>query len=503
MGRPAARNVKGFRDLFSGDLLLKQRMIDTVRTVYERYGFVPLETPAVEFVDVLGKFLPEQQTPEGGIFAFRNPDASPAAPPDDPDLWLSLRYDLTAPLARVVAQYSQLQRPFRRYQIGSVWRYEKPGPGRYREFIQFDFDSVGVPSVAADAEACMVMCDVLEALGFARGEYAVKVNDRKIMQGILEACRLGETNINDEKSKAAAVLRAIDKLDRVGLPGVRELLGAGRKDASGDVTAGAGLAPAQIALIEAYLVARGATRAETCTRLTALVGETPAGKAGIEELSEIDRLLTSQGYADDRVSFDPSVIRGLSYYTGPVFEGLITREVLDEQGRPTQFGTVFGGGRYDGLVERFTGQQVPATGASIGVDRLLAAMSLLKADERRAATAQVLVTVMDRARMPEYLGAARRLREAGINTEVFMGEGRIGNQLKYADKLDIPLAIVAGGLEFERSVFQVKDLRLGRALSGSIAAHDEWKKSQPAQREVAAKDLVSEVRRMLAGPAGA
>src|SRR5262245_39202427 len=149
MGTPVARNVKGFRDLFSGDLLLKQRMIDTVREVYERYGFLPLETPSVEFVDVLGKFLPEQQTPEGGIFAFRNPDADGSLPPDDPDVWLSLRYDLTASLARVVAQSPTLQRPFRRYQIGTVWRYERPGPGRYREFTQFDFDTVGVPSVAA------------------------------------------------------------------------------------------------------------------------------------------------------------------------------------------------------------------------------------------------------------------------------------------------------------------------------------------------------------------
>jgi len=503
MDRPVARNVKGFRDLFSGDLLLKQRMIETVRRVYESYGFVPLETPAVEFVDVLGKFLPEQQSPDGGIFAFRNPDAGPAVPPSDPDAWLSLRYDLTAPLARVVAQSAELQRPFRRYQVGTVWRYERPGPGRYREFMQFDFDSVGVPSVAADAEACMVMCDCLEALGFSRGEYVVKVNDRKIMQGLLEACGIAETNINDESSKGAAVLRAIDKFDRLGMDAVSELLGAGRRDPTGPFTPGAGLNAAQIAQVVQFLGSRGANRAETCDHLARLVGSTPSGKAGVQELREIDRLLSALGFADDRVTFDPTVVRGLSYYTGPVFEGIITKTIKDEGGNLAEFGTVFGGGRYDGLVERFTGQQVPATGASIGVDRLLAAMSLIPSIDRPVATSQALVTVLEKARMPDYFAVARRLREGGVKAEVFMGEGRIGAQLKYADKLDIPVAIVAGGIEFERGMFQIKDLRLGRALSEKVAGRDEWKTSRPAQREVPAADLVAEVRKTLdAAPPG-
>jgi histidyl-tRNA synthetase len=496
MSRPQARSVKGFRDLFAADLLLKQRMIDAVRKVYERYGFVPLETPAVEFVDVLGKFLPESHTPQGGIFAFRNPDLDREADPKDPDHWLALRYDLTAPLARVAAQYVELHRPFRRYQIGSVWRVEKPAPGRFREFQQLDFDAVGVPGAAADAEACMVMCDALEAIGFARGEYVVRVNDRKVMRGLLESCGLAD-DINDETSNAAAVLRAVDKLDRLGIAGVRELLGVGRKDESGDFTPGAGLAPEKVAMIEAYLGIRGASRADTCDRLAAIVGASAAGREGVEELRAIDRLLGALDYGDDRVAFDPTVIRGLSYYTGPVFEGVITRTVAGEDGRPRQFGTVFGGGRYDSLVERFTGQKAPATGASIGVDRLLEAMKLIHAADRRASTAQVLVTTMDETRMPDYFRIARRLRDAGVNAEVFLGGGRIGAQLKYADRLGMEFAVIAGSDEFGRGAVQLKDLRLGKELSAGIAARDDWRKGQPAQVEIAADDLVAEVVRRL------
>ncbi len=492
MAQPKARNVKGFRDVFAADLRLKQRMIEAVRKVYERYGFVPLETPAVEFVDVLGKFLPESHTPQGGIFAFRNPDLGPKADAEDPDYWLALRYDLTAPLARVAAQYAELHRPFRRWQIGSVWRYEKPAPGRFREFQQLDFDSIGVPTPAADAEACMVMCDALEAIGFARGEYVIRVNDRKVMRGLLESCGLSDS-INDEESKAAAVLRAVDKLDRLGIAAVKELLGAGRKDESGDFTAGAGLPPDRIAVIEAYLGIQGASRAETCDRLAATVGGSAAGREGVEELRTIDRLLAALDYGDDRVQFDPTVVRGLSYYTGPVFEGVITRPVLGDDGQPRQFGTVFGGGRYDSLVERFTGQKVPATGASIGVDRLLEAMKLLHAADRRDATADVLVTTMDEARLPDYFRIARRLREAGVNAEVFLGGGRVGAQLKYADRMGMTLAIVAGSNEFERGTLQIKDLRLGKELSASISQREEWRKGQPAQREIADADLVSEV----------
>lgn len=493
--RPEARSVKGFRDLFAADLLLKHRMIATVRQVYERYGFVPLETPALEFVDVLGKFLPESHTPEGGVFALRNPDLDAKADPRSPDTWLALRYDLTAPLARVAAQYADLPRPFRRYQVGPVWRVEKPGPGRFREFVQFDFDSVGVPDVAADAEVCMVMCDVLEALGFARGEYVVKVSNRKVMQGLLEVVGFGGADINDPDSKAAEVLRSIDKLDRIGLTGVRLLLGKGRLDPSGDFTTGAGLDDARIETVAAFLAAQVADRGAACDRMAELIGASPRGAEGVAELRRIDALLSAAGYGADRVVFDPAIVRGLAYYTGPVFEGQITKRIV-EDGEERQFGTVFGGGRYDTLVERFTGQKVPATGASVGVDRLLEAMKLL-AGARRDSTSEALVTVLDPSCLDRYFAMARELRDAGIACEVFLGEGGIRKQLKYADRTGIPVAVIAGGDEFSQGTVQLKDLALGRALSANVATNEEWKRDRPAQRVVPRGELVAAVREMV------
>jgi histidyl-tRNA synthetase len=496
VSRPIARNVRGFRDLFASDLLLKQGMIDRIRRVYESHGFIPLETPAVEFVDVLGKFLPEAHTPEGGIFSFANRDLGPRADPQNPDYWTSLRYDLTAPLARVVAQYPELPRPFRRYQIGPVWRYEKPGPGRFREFFQFDFDSVGVPSVAADAEVCAIMCDVFEALGFAAGDYIVKVNDRKIMQGVLEACELPSTDVTDESSSAAAILRSIDKLDRLGIGGVRQLLGSGRKDETGDFTKGAGLSDKQIALVDRYLAAQVPDRREACDVLEGLVGQTPSGAQGIKELRTIDAILRSQGIGDDRVVFDPTIIRGLSYYTGPVFEGQLKVKIKDEEGVERQFGTVFGGGRYDDLVERFTGKKVPATGASVGVDRLLEAMKLLASADRPRCTSQVLVTVMDQARLPDYFEMARAVRRRGYGVEVYLGAGRLGQQLKYADNLGIALAVIAGEDEFARGEVQIKDLRAGALLAEKIEDRQQWKE-HAAQQSVKIAGLPDAVERLM------
>lgn len=494
MTKPTPRCFRGFRDVFAQDVLLKQEMIETVRAVYQRYGFVPLETPAVEFVDVLGKFLPESQTPEGGIFSFRNPDIGRLSE-READLWLALRYDLTAPLARVVAQYKELQRPFRRYQIGTVWRYEKPGPGRFREFTQFDFDSVGVPSVAADAESCCVISDVLEALGFSRGEYVVKVNNRKIMQGVLEACGLTDLDITREDSQAAAVLRAIDKLDRLGFDGVRGLLGEGRADESGDFTEGAQLNGAQIEKVEGYLQAKGQNREDVIDRLSDLIAGSEVGKEGLAELGKVDEYLKALGYGEERVVFDPTIIRGLSYYTGPVFEGVLTKQITDEDGRVRQFGSVFGGGRYDTLVERFTGQKVPATGASVGVDRLLEAVKLLRQDAPTT-TAQVLVTVFDRDRLSDYFRISRRIREAGLNVELYLGTGGIGKQLKYADKMGIPLAIIAGEDEFSRGEYQIKDLRLGKKLAEEIEDREEWRQ-QPAQFPVSANEIEVRLAEML------
>jgi histidyl-tRNA synthetase len=324
-------------------------MIAKIREVYERYGYVPLETPAMEYVDVLGKYLPEADTPDGGIFAMRDEDGD----------WIALRYDLTAPLSRFVAMNLQnLPMPFRRYQVGPVYRVEKPGPDRFREFFQFDFDSVGTASMLADAECCMVMCDTLEALGINRGDYIVRINDRKVLNGVLE----NVAAIAEVPPQASLdILRSVDKLDRVGLEGVKLLLGTGRRDESGDFTPGVGLSAEQIQVVERYLSIKAGSRRSVCDELLKVVGESRIGQAGVNELLEIDEALTGAGYVDDRVVVDPTVVRGLAYYTGPVFEGVLTFDVVDEGGVARQFGSVFGGGRYDDLVERFTGQKIPAT----------------------------------------------------------------------------------------------------------------------------------------------
>ena len=227
--RPEARLPKGLFDTPANELRATADMLAKIKGVFERYGFEPLDTPAIEYTDALGKFLPDQDRPNEGVFSFK----------DDDEQWLSLRYDLTAPLARYVAEnYQTLPKPFRRYQVGPVWRNEKPGPGRFRQFTQFDADTVGASSVAADAELCMLAADTLEALGVPRGQYVVKVNNRRVLDGVLESIGLGG---GDNAAKRLAVLRAIDKLDRLGADGVRLLLGRGRKDESGDVTKGAGL----------------------------------------------------------------------------------------------------------------------------------------------------------------------------------------------------------------------------------------------------------------------
>lgn len=497
MPRPVPRLVKGFRDIFSADVALKRALVDKVRTVYEAYGFVPLETPAVEYVDVLGKFLPESVTPAGGIFAFRNPDVAGPAVADDADSWLSLRYDLTAPLARIAAQYPDLPKPFRRYQVGPVWRYEKPGPGRFREFMQMDFDAVGVATVVADAEACCVMCDALEAIGFARGEYLVKVSNRKVMQGVLESCGLtGAFGSIAADERALAVLRAIDKLDRLGERGVVELLGRGRKDESGDFMPGANLSTAQIDTVLGYLRSGTTDRAQVCARLEHLVGRSPSGAAAVVELRQIDDALSAVECGPDRVTFDPTIIRGLAYYTGPVFEGVITKEIVDDEGQARQFGAVYGGGRYDDLVERFTGAKVPATGASIGVDRLLEAAKLCQ-PARRAATADVLIVVIERDQMQRYLAMANRCRTAGIKAETYLGEGGMRAQIKYADRLGIPFALICGGNEIERGVVQIKDLVAGAAAAANVESREAWRSGQTSQVEVPETTFVEELSRLV------
>ncbi len=485
--RPRAETPKGFRDYFGAEVTERKAMLDTIAGVYHRYGFDPLETSAVETVEALGKFLPDVDRPNEGVFAWQDEDRD----------WLALRYDLTAPLARVAAQYrNDLPSPYRRYAMGPVWRNEKPGPGRFRQFYQCDADTVGSGSVAADAEICAMLADALEEVGIPRGDYVVKVNNRKVLNGVMEVAGvLDPADPEKFAHERGIVLRAIDKLDRLGPDGVRALLGEGRRDESGDFTKGAGLSAEQAEVVMGFMDARRADGAATVARLHDLVSRSPLGREGVDELQTIADLLDAQGYGADRIVIDPSVVRGLGYYTGPVFEAELTFEILDEKGRPRQFGSVAGGGRYDDLVKRFTGQSVPATGVSIGVDRLLAALRAkgrVQADTR----GPVVVTVMDRDRMADYMAMVGELRAAGIRAEVYLGNPKnFGNQLKYADRRQSPVAVIQGGDEAGRGSVILKDLILGARIAES-ATLEEWK-DRPAQVEVARADLVAAVRRML------
>lgn len=488
--RPKAVTPKGFRDYFGTEVTERTEMLHQIAGVYHRYGFDALESAAVETVDALGKFLPDVDRPNEGVFAWQEADD------DGQGDWMALRYDLTAPLARVYAQHrNDLPTPYRRYAMGPVWRNEKPGPGRYRQFYQCDADTVGAASVAADAEICAMLSDTLETVGIPRGDYLVRVNNRKVLNGVLEAMGLG-----DDQAAKDNVLRTIDKFDKVGESGVRELLGKGRLDASGAYIDGVGLSDDQAAPVLAFLTSKAGDAAKTFANLRDAVGGSAVGAEGIAELEQIGDLLAAGGYGADRIEIDPSVVRGLGYYTGPVFEAELTFEIFDEKGRKRQFGSVSGGGRYDDLVKRFTGQAVPATGVSIGVDRLLAA---LREKGRIGGTeaGPVVVTVMDKARMADYQEMVAELRNAGIRAEVYLGNPKnFGNQLKYADKRNSPIAVIEGGDEKEKGVIQIKDLILGAKIAES-ATLEEWKE-RPSQFEVGRGDLVAKVREILASQEG-
>lgn len=513
--RPRAETPKGFRDYFGAEVTERKAMLDKVAEVYHRYGFDPLETSAVETVEALGKFLPDVDRPNEGVFAWQE---------DDQD-WLALRYDLTAPLARVAAQFrNDLPSPYRRYAMGPVWRNEKPGPGRFRQFYQCDADTVGAPSVAADAEICAMLSDALETVGIPRGDYVVRVNNRKVLNGVMEVAGvLDPTDPDRFANERGIVLRAIDKFDRLGEEGVRALLGKGRRDTSGDFTLGAGLSEEAIAMVLAVFQASdgniigeradeligptGRTlSAQTLNGLRTLIGNTVQGGEGIAELETMAELFQRQGYGEDRIVIDTSVVRGLGYYTGPVFEAELTFEILDEKGRKRSFGSVAGGGRYDDLVKRFTGQSVPATGVSIGVDRLLAALHA-KGRSTANTTGPVVVTVMDRDRMADYMAMVAELRNSlvdpsdpskgKIRAEVYLGNPKnFGNQLKYADKRQSPVAVIQGGNEADKGTVILKDLILGAQIAQN-ATLEEWK-DRPAQLEIPRADLVAQVRKMLA-----
>ncbi len=483
-----ARLPRGLGDRGPAAIAATHRMLERIRAVYELYGFEAVETPFIEYTDALGKFLPDLDRPNEGVFSFL----------DDDEQWLSLRYDLTAPLARHVAEnYDRLPKPYRSYRSGPVFRNEKPGPGRFRQFTQFDADTVGSSSVAADAEMCMMAADTLEALGIRRGDYVVKVNSRKVLDGVMEAIGLGGEG---NAGRRLTVLRAMDKFDKFGVDGVRLLLGAGRKDDSGDFTKGAGLDPEQAERVLAVLDAKAATNELTVQLLTAAFADTPRGREGADELLAIAALVTD--YAD-RIVIDPSVVRGLEYYTGPVFEAELTFEVRDDDGRPVRFGSVGGGGRYDGLVGRFRGEDVPATGFSIGVSRLAAALraigSPLVAETRPRGP--VVVLVLDRGEVGRYQAMVSELRRAGIAAELYLGAAGMNAQLKYADRRNAVCAVIQGSNERDHADgprIVVRDLVLGARLAKATKERADYVELRAqAQVTVARADLVDQVRAVL------
>ncbi|MFZ0113952.1 MAG: histidine--tRNA ligase [Xanthobacteraceae bacterium] len=479
-----ARLPRGLADRGPTEIAATRRMIETIRTVFERYGFEPVETPAIEYTDALGKFLPDQDRPNEGVFSFQ----------DDDEQWLSLRYDLTAPLARFVAEnFDALPKPYRSYRAGYVYRNEKPGPGRFRQFMQFDADTVGSSSMAADAEICMMAADTMEALGIPRGSYVVKVNNRKLLDGVLETIKLTGTA---NEAKRLTVLRAMDKFDRLGLAGVRQLLGGGRKDESGDFTKGAGLDDASIETIVSVFEPV-ANVEDKIAQIDLRLKDSKVGQQGRQELEEIWSLVRASGY-DGRVVIDPSVVRGLEYYTGPVYEIELTFSIQDGADCTPRFGSVGGGGRYDGLVARFRGESVPATGFSIGVSRLLAALTYLGKVSVKPEPGPVVVTIFDRDRVADYQRMVSMLRSAGIRAELYLGSGKMGPQLKYADKRNSPCVIIQGGDEHARGEVQIKDLVEGARAAAGIASNQEWRESRPAQFAVPETKLVEAVRELLA-----
>ncbi|MGA7995387.1 MAG: histidine--tRNA ligase [Bradyrhizobium sp.] len=498
-----ARLPRGLEDRGPAAINATRAMVEKIREVYERYGFEPVETPAMEYTDALGKFLPDQDRPNEGVFSFQ----------DDDEQWISLRYDLTAPLARYVAERygtENIVLPYRSYRFGYVYRNEKPGPGRFRQFMQFDADTVGTASggqsaAAADAEMCMMAADTMEALGIPRGSYVVKVNNRKVLDGVMEAIGLGG---DENAGKRLIVLRAIDKLDRLGIEGVKQLLAEGRKDESGDFTKGAGLTHEQTARVISRIgsdVAGDMGPDGLGVMITGVAQENalPSGQKieieGLTELYEIQKLVRAAGYASDRIVIDASVVRGLEYYTGPVYEVELLLDTKDEKGRPVRFGSVGGGGRYDGLVSRFRGEPVPATGFSIGVSRLQAALTMLGKLDTKPEFGPVVVTVFDRDRVADYQKMVAVLRAEKIRAELYLGNPKnVGNQLKYADRRNSPCVIIQGSDEKARGEVQIKDLIEGAKAAAAIASNQEWRESRPAQFSCKEDELVAKVREVLA-----
>ena len=513
-----ARKVKGFRDIDPSLNQLKWKIINAASDVYKKYGFEHWDTPVLEYADCLGKYLPDDDTVDKGVYSFKNPEIEPVLRADGSELrdeeahvvmenqHLSLRYDLTSPLARRYAEgllekyqrhmLTQMKPPlFRRYQYGPVYRYEiKLSPGRFREFWQLDFDNVGTDDVTADAEVCMVLSDALEAIGLPRNSYIVKVNNRKILTGYLK-----ELGVGDDLTEQN-IIRVIDKMDKIGLEKVALELGAGRTDDSGAEVKGLGLEEKLVTSVADFIkgFSTQKTRQEVLADLKKLDIQNETAQEGIQEMVKIDTILSALDFDEERVIFDPSLVRGLAYYTGPVYEVESLQSYVDAKGVERRIGSICGGGRYDGLVENLLGIKVPATGASIGVDRLAELLMLTNQAPKRK-DGPVFIAYFDEDLMPHYQRVARDLRAAGIETEVYYGmdKKKMKKQMAYADDKNCPFVVLIGANEAEAGIATVKNLKLGKEIADKYTDKKEW--MEQVQKEVPIAELADYLNEQIKG----
>jgi histidyl-tRNA synthetase len=451
-----AQLPKGFRDSTEENIDIRNKVIAIIRSECEKFGFKNIETPALEYTEALGKFLPDVDRPSGGVFSFQ----------DEDDQWISMRYDLTAPLARYVAEnYQFIPKPFKRYQVGSVWRNEKPGPGRYREFIQFDADAIGISNNYVDAELCVMVAKIFLELGFTAKEYKVKYSSRVIWEDLFKKINLDEIQI-------PAVLRAVDKLDRLGIDGVKELLLEGRQDKSGDFMQGVNLKDSQANEILEFISNKTIKD---------------------DQLNSFEEYL--QNYKELPFEFDPTVVRGLEYYTGLVFEVELTAKILNDKGKEVIFGSVAGGGRYDKLIARFGKEDVPATGISIGVDRLVYAIEQFdKISSNKKPLIIIANLISDE--ISTYLNIADQLRLEGYACEIFYGSNNLSKQLKYCDKRGASAVVIIGEDELKNNTISIKNLTVGKEMSKNIDSREEWKELKAGQFTINKDDLINEIKKI-------
>ncbi len=437
------RTLKGFRDYLPQMMIPRERIIDIARRVYRSYGFSPIDTPALEYLEIL--------TGKGGeetdrqLYKFQ----------DAGERWVGLRFDLTVPLARYVAQHAaELGMPFKRYHIATVWRGENTHRGRYREFMQCDFDTIGTRSIAADIETALVIDELLRAIGFDR--FRIHINNRTLLSGLLESVGLA--------GQAGPVLRAIDKLPKIGPEKV-----------AAEMAATAGTTDEQARNILSMVTLEG-TNDHILRQAAALVEGNEGGTQGVAHLRDLLAAAQAAGLPPERIRLDLSIARGLDYYTGVVFETFL--EDLSD------LGSICSGGRYDNLAGLYTNQELPGVGASLGLDRLLAGMEELGLLEKVATPAEIFLPYFAAGRLHDYLALARRLRQAGYGVELYPEAKRLGQQLKYADRRGFRVALVLGDDELATQTCQVKHLATGDTTTVSLA--DD------------AAELWAELRRLLA-----